>query len=149
MATKWQLVAVVTMMIGCGGHKSQPAAPTGGDDSGGGDGDVSSNPCSDNGMCPPETMDRIKETLDSKRLTVSRCLSDAVSAGQAAKNLKGAVTVNFVISPDGHAKNVKVGKSTVNSKPIEDCVVDKVAQIAFPEVPKDLDWSYTYAFESN
>jgi hypothetical protein len=74
MATKSWLVAVVigAMAIGCGGHKSQTTEPTGGggdDDSGGG---VSSNPCGDNGMCPPEMLDKIKETLDSKRLIVCR-----------------------------------------------------------------------------
>jgi hypothetical protein len=153
MATKWQLVAAMSLAfgVGCGGHKSQPVA-AGGDDTsgggGGGDGDVSANPC-DNGMCPPETLDRIKEVLDAKRLTVSRCLSDAVVAGQAPKNAKGAVSLSFVITPGGKATDVKVNKSSVGSKTVEDCVVGKVEQIAFPEVPKNLDWSYTYAFESN
>ncbi len=152
MATKSWLVAMTigAMAIGCGGHKSQPTEPTGGgqdsDQSGGG---MSANPCGDNGMCPPETLDRIKEVLDSKRLTVSRCLSDAVIAGQADKNARGQVTVDFVITPDGKATNVKVGSSTVKSKAVDDCVVGKVEAMAFPEVPKNLDWSYTYAFESN
>jgi hypothetical protein len=146
MATKCWLV-VVTLAIGCGGHKSQPASPSGGDDDGGGG--MSSNPCGDNGMCPPEMLDKIKETLDSKRLTVSRCLSDAAIAGQAEKNAHGAVTVDFVITPQGKATDVKVGSSTVKSKAVEDCVVGKVEAMAFPEVPKNLDWSYTYAFESN
>ena len=145
MATKCWLV-VVAMAIGCGGHKSQPAEPTGGGDESGG---MSENPCGDNGMCPPETMDRIKEVLDSKRLTMSRCLSDAVIGGNASKNARGGVTIEFVIQTDGKPKNVKVAKSTINSKPVEECVVGKVEQIAFPEVPKDLPWSYTYAFESN
>ena len=148
MATKCWLV-VVTLVIGCGGHTSQPVAPSGGDDSGGGGGGMSSNPCGDNGMCPPETLDRIKETLDSKRLTVSRCLSDAAMAGEAGKNAHGSVTVDFVITPAGKATDVKVGSSTVKSKAVEDCVVGKVEGMAFPEVPKNLDWSYTYAFESN
>lgn len=156
MAAKGWLVVPVALLVGavasCGGHKSQPAAasPSGdsGDpgDSGGG---ASANPCGDDGMCPPETLDRIKEALDSKRVTMSRCLSDAVSAGEAQKSAKGAVTVQFVITPSGQAENVRVGNSTVGSKAVDQCVIAKVGQIAFPTVPKNLDWSYTYAFESN
>jgi TonB family protein len=153
MATNSWLVVPVTLLfgaaMGCGGHKSQAAAPSGGDDPGGG-GEVSENPCGgDTGMCPPETLDRIKEALDAKRTVMSRCLSDAVVAGQADKGARGQVTVNFVIRPDGKATNVKVGKSTVGSKAVDECVTAKVAQISFPEVPKDLEWSYTYGFESN
>ena|SRR5438309_273946 len=148
MATKWQRVAVMGLLIGagCGGHKSQPARPTG-DDTGGGE--TSANPCGDNGMCPPETLDRIKEVLDAKRLTVSRCLSDAVVAGKADKAAKGAVSLSFVITTSGRPRDVKVSQSTIGSKAVDECVIAKVEQIAFPEVPKDLDWSYTYAFESN
>jgi hypothetical protein len=147
---RWTLIAIVgAALAACGGHKSQPADPGSGgetaDESGGG----MTQPCNDNGMCPPETLDRIKELLDSKRITMSRCLSDAVTAGQAGKNAKGKVTVEFVISTSGQAKNVKIGSSTVKSKAVEDCVVGKVEAMAFPEVPKDLDWSYTYGFEDN
>jgi TonB family protein len=147
MATNgWLGVPVVLLFgaaVGCGGHKQAPAAPS---EEGG---EVSENPCGDNGMCPPETLDRIKEALDAKRVVMSRCLSDAVSAGSAEKTARGQVTVNFVITPDGHATHVKVGKSTVGSKAVDECVIAKVEQIAFPEVPKNLDWSYTYGFESN
>jgi TonB family protein len=150
MAMNGWLGVPVALLFGavtaCGGHKPAPAAPSG---DGEGDGEVSENPCGEAGMCPPETLDRIKEALDAKRVVMSRCLSDAVSAGSAEKSARGQVTVNFVITPDGRATNVKVGKSTVGSKAVDECVIAKVEQIAFPTVPKDLDWSYTYGFESN
>jgi hypothetical protein len=145
MATKWTLVAVVAMAIGCGGHKSQPAAPSGGDE-GGGEASASSG---DDGMIPPETFDRINEALDGKKLVVSRCLSDAVTAGQADKGARGKVTLEFVVAPGGKAKDVKVQQSTVKNKAVEDCVVAKVEEIGFPDVPKDVEYSYTYGFESN
>jgi len=146
---RWVWVPATLLLgavVACGGHQQQAQAPSGGDDPGGG---VSSNPCGDNGMCPPEMLDRIKEALDAKRVVMSRCLSDAVDAGQAQKSAKGEVTVNFVITPEGKATQVKVGKSTVGSKAVDECVIAKVGQIVFPEVPKNLDWSYTYGFESN
>jgi len=146
MATRFlQLIVLALAIAACGGHKAQPASP-----SGDGDG-VSQNPCQgDNAdMCPPETMDRIKEALDSKRVTMSRCLSDAQTSGNAEKNAKGVVTVEFVITTSGKPRDVKVGKSTVQSKAVDQCVVAHVEQMAFPTVPKDLPWSYTYGFESN
>lgn len=146
MATRWQLVAVVTMMIGCGGHKSQPAAPSGGGGDGGGEAEASDG---DNGMVPPETFDKIKEALDAKRLVVSRCLSDAQLAGQASKSARGKVVLEFVVTPGGKAKDLKVQESSVGSKSVEDCVVAHVQDIGFPDVPKDVEYSYTYAFESN
>lgn len=149
MAIRRTLAMMAFALAACGGHKAQPTAPSGDDDSGGGGGESSANPCGDNGMCPPETLDRIKEVLDSKRTTMSRCLTDAQDAGSAAKSAKGTVTVSFVITTSGKAKNVKVGKSTLNSEAVDQCVVAKVQQIAFPEVPKDLDWSYTYGLDSN
>ncbi len=153
MVAKGWLVVPVALLVAavasCGGHKSQPAAPSGDSGDNGEGGGVSENPCGDSGMCPPETLDRIKEALDSKRVTMSRCLSDAVSAGEAQKSAKGAVTVQFVITPSGQAEHVRVGNSTVGSKAVDQCVIAKVGQIAFPAVPKNLDWSYTYAFESN
>lgn len=148
MRTRWLLATIVTLAaVACGGHKQQVVEPSG--DDGGGGGESTANPCDDNGMCPPETLDRIKMVLDAKRVVMSRCLSDAQDNGQAGKNAKGTVTVSFVITPSGKATNVKVGKSTVGSKTVDDCVVAKVQAIAFPEVPKNLDWSYTYGLESN
>jgi TonB family protein len=80
---------------------------------------------------------------------VSRCLSDAVTAGQADKSARGKVTLEFVVSPGGKARGVKVQQSSVKNKTVEDCVVAKVEEIGFPEVPKDVEYSYTYGFESN
>src|SRR5438874_9501384 len=97
--------ATLAVALGCGGHKAQPAPPPpGGDDTGGGGGgEVSANPCGDDGMCPPETLDRIKEALDAKRVTMSRCLSDAQDNGGAKRNAKGTITLQFVITTSGKA----------------------------------------------
>jgi hypothetical protein len=132
-------------LVACGHHKPAPVEPTGDDDSGG----VSEAPPADDGMCPPETLDRIREILDSKRLTMSRCLSEAIADGKASKEAKGEVVLDFKISTKGEPHDIKVTRSTIKSKEVDTCVVDHLAQMAFPEVPRDLNWSYTYAFESN
>ena len=147
---RWCEVALIASVAACGGHKAAATSPvaTGDDDGGGDEGGASSDPCAD-GMCPPEILDGITQTLDRKRTIVARCLADAVRAGTAPKNAHGQIALEFVVTRDGHAKGVKVTRSTVKSAAVDTCVADKVAQMTFPEPPKDLDWSYTYAFESN
>ena len=127
-----------------GGGTKEPAEPSGGGGGeGGGDeggGDV---------MVPPEKMDEINVRLDRKRPTAARCLSDAVLSGEAPKSTRGKMTIEFVVSMAGKAEAIKVTSSTINNAAVESCVVAKIAEIAFPELPKPLDWSYTFAMDSN
>jgi len=146
-------IAVMGLGLGlgaCGGSHKTAAAPTADDaDSGGGGTATADDSGGDDGMVPGEKLDRIREILDSKRLTMSRCLSQAIADGKASKDAKGEVVLEFKINPSGKAHDIKVTRSTVKSKEVDSCVVDKLGQMVFPELPRDLNWSYTYAFESN
>jgi hypothetical protein len=145
-----RLIAVLLFvgLVACGGGgKKTVDEPTGddvatGDDDdggGGGGGDV---------MVPPEKMEEINVRLDRKRPTVARCLSDAVLSGDAPKNARGKITLEFVISAAGRAENINVTKASFENEKVTSCVISKVQDIAFPELPKSLEWSYTFAFES-
>jgi hypothetical protein len=138
-------VLLSATLVACGGGKKQVEEPTGDDvasgddDAGGGGGDV---------MVPPEKMEEINVRLDRKRSIAARCLSDAVEAGEAPKNARGKITLEFVISPAGKAEQIKVAKATFENEAVRNCVIGKIQDIAFPELPKALEWSYTFAFES-
>jgi hypothetical protein len=146
------IVAVLVGLMACGGGgsgKRDTTGPTGGgggDDGGGGgggggdDGEV---------MVPPEKMDEIGVRLDRKRPAAARCLNDAVLAGDAPKSSKGKIALSFVISPAGKAGDVKVTKTSIESQVVMDCVMEKVREIGFPELPRSLEWSYIFALESN
>ena len=75
--------------------------------------------------------------------------TDAVNAGKAERNSRGTVALSFVIGQNGKARDVKVVKSSIENEIVEQCVVSKIEEIDFGDVPIDLDWSHTYAFESN
>ena len=138
------MVLLITA-LGCGGGgKKDTSEPVGnGDDGGnGGGGD-------EGAMVPPEKMDEIQVRLDRKRPSAARCLSDAVMQGKAPKNSKGKVALSFVVGPDGKAKDVKVTKTSINNDEVEQCVMAKVYEIAFPELPRPLEWSYIFALEAN
>ena len=44
--------------------------------------------------------------------------------------------------------DVAIVKSSIQSQVLETCIVDLISKIGFPEIPRDLDWSYTFAFEA-
>jgi len=100
-------------------------------------------------MVPPEKMDEINVRLDRKRPTAARCLSDAILSGEAPRSTRGKMTIEFVVSTAGKAESIKVTSSTLNNAVVEGCVISKVAEIGFPELPKPLEWSYTFSMDSN
>jgi len=133
-------VMAVLLAAACGGKQAAPTTPP--DDDGGGSvtpGDT---------MFRPETMDEIQRMFERKRNAVSRCLSAAIDAKELPKNSRGRITLNVVISPAGKAGDIKVAKASLESKLLTDCVIGKVREIVFPEVPKPYQTSYTYAFEA-
>jgi hypothetical protein len=139
-------LALVVSLAACGGGgKSEDTTP---DDEGGGGGGMSTDDTSDPGMCPPEKLDAIKVALDRKRNAATRCLTDAIDAGEADKNARGAITLGFVIETSGQPRDIAVQEASLDSKMVQACVIDVVAKMTFPELPQDLDWSYTFAFEA-
>lgn len=100
-------------------------------------------------MIPPEKMEEITRLLDRRRMIVSRCLSEAVDSGELPKGARGKVTLEIVIAPSGRTSKVEVLQSTIDSPSVQGCVKSKVSEIAFPELPRSYETSYTYAMEVN
>jgi hypothetical protein len=97
----------------------------------------------------PVKMDEVNTLLDRKRMIVSRCLSQAVEAGNAPKNARGKVTLEIKIGGDGKTTSVEVIKSSIESKEVQGCVKRKVEEITFPQMNKPFETSYTYVMETN
>jgi hypothetical protein len=138
---------LLAVLVACGGHKSQPQDPTGpsvlGVQDQGDPTDRSGN------MIPPEKMDEIQNDLKRKQQIISRCLADAVEAGEAKKNTHGKVVVELVVSTSGKAQNVKVVKSDFTAQSVNDCTKKHVEDIEFPQIPKQYETSFTYAMEAD
>jgi hypothetical protein len=144
------LIAVFAGLLaaaaGCGGKKGNTLPDETGDS------DLSSHPPSSGGgggvIVPPETADDIQRRFERKRTPISRCLSAAVDAKELPKNSRGKITLNVTIEPSGKAGEVKIVKATIESPMLTSCVIAKVKEIIFPEVPKPYPTSYTYGFEA-
>ena len=146
-ATWFVIGAVVVGLAACGGKsKGGDTTPDEGTaDEGGGETQAADE---DSAMIPPERMDEIQSTLDRKRDSASRCLTSAIDEGEAPKNAHGKVMLEFVIGTDGHAKDIKVAKTSIESEKVSSCLVELVGKIDFGPLPRDLDWSYPFAFEA-
>jgi hypothetical protein len=146
MNMKATLFAVV-VAIGCGGgSKKQSEESTGPSiDPSATTGDTTDRSGS---MISGDKMDEINRLLDRKRPTVSRCLTMVVDNGGLPKGSRGKMTLDITIATGGKASSVKVIKSSLESKPLEDCVIGKVNEIEFPQIPSQYQTTYAYAFEA-
>ena len=140
-------VLLLAALVACGGHKSQPQDPSGpsvlGVQDQGDPNDHSGN------MVDPEKMDEIQQDLKRKEMIISRCLADAVEAGDAKKNTHGKVVVELVVSTSGKAENVKIVKSDFTAQSVNDCTKKHVEDIEFPQIKKRYETSYTYSMEAD
>jgi hypothetical protein len=139
------IVSTSVALAACGGKGKKE--DTGPEEDNGGGGAVVDDPGSD-GMTPPDKLDQIRNLLDRKRNTASRCVEQAIDGGDPMKSTTGKVTLQFVIARSGHARDISVVRASATSERLQSCLVDLVSKISFPEIPQDLDWSYTFAFEA-
>lgn len=141
------MAAFLAAAAACGGGK--PTGTTTPAENSGGDGASGSTGVDHSGdMMPPEISDEIQRRFERKRAPVSRCLSAAIDAKELPRTSRGRVTLNVVIMPGGKAGEVTVAKTSLESPLLTECVIAKVKEIIFPEVPKPYPTSYSYAFEA-
>lgn len=138
---KLALVLVLFSVAACGGKQGSTTPPP------------DPEPKVDNGgtgepMVSADQMEEIQKMFQRKGTAVSRCLSMVVDSKELPKNSRGKITVEVTISPTGKPENVKIIKSSLESKPLRDCVLDRVKEIGFPAVPNTYPTTYTYAFEA-
>jgi uncharacterized protein (DUF2267 family) len=140
-------ILFLAVLVACGGHKSQPQDPSGPSVMGvtdtGDPNDHSGN------MIAPEKIDEIQNDLSRKQMIISRCLADAIEAGEAKHNTHGKVTVELVVSTSGKAQNVKVVKTDIQAPSVLECTKKHVEDIEFPQLKKQFETSYTYAMEAD
>jgi len=147
--TKQLLVVTCLAAMACGGgKKGGDTTPTGSGDDMLGGGGIEQPPNTGGPMVSPDTMEQIQRLFERRGTAVSRCLAFVVDNKELPKNSKGRITLSVTISPSGKADDVKVLKSTLDNKSLHDCVIDRVKEIDFPELPKPYPTTYTYAFEA-
>lgn len=145
------VVLVVLAAAACGGGKKGGATTPDPDTGGGGGGEVANTGGGGGGndMVSPEAMDEIQRLFQRRGNAVSRCLSFAIDNKDLPKNSKGRVTLGVTISKGGRADDVKIIKASIDSKSLNECVISRVKEIQFPEIPRKYETTYTYAFEAS
>jgi hypothetical protein len=99
-------------------------------------------------MIPEEKFETIKNRFDRKRQVVSKCFVDAVEEGEIDKDAKVMITITLTIKKNGKAANVQTSETNTDSKLFEDCVHEKLTDWTVTTLPKDLEYSYTFAFDT-
>ena len=137
---------LIGLVVACGGKQKT----SDGDDNGGpsvvGMQDTGDSTDRSGAMIPPEKMDAVQQALHRKGMIMSHCLVEA----NVKSGTHGSVSLEIVVGTSGKADSVKVNKTSFRSTPgVDDCVVKHVQEIAFPELPKSFETSYTYPMEVN
>lgn len=141
------LFVVAVLACGCGGKPKQEDTTTSGVTI---DPNATSGDSTDHSgqMIPMEKMDEINRLLDRKRPAVSRCLTMVVDNKELPKGSRGKMTLEITVAQNGTASKIDVVSSSLESKSLEDCVVGKVQEIQFPQIPSPYHTTYAYAFEA-
>lgn len=139
-------LALLGLGLGCGGSPHADTTPpaAGGGETQAGQGGGGGGP----DVVPPEKIDEINRQLSRKRAVMSRCLALAVDNKELPKNSRGKVTVEIVIAASGAAETVNIVRASLQSKMLDECVIGHIKEIAFPQLPRSFETSYTYAFEA-
>jgi hypothetical protein len=142
------LVVCVALLVACGGKQK-----TGDDEPSGtsvlGQKDTGDSTDRSGNMIPPEKMDEVTQDLKRKQMTVSRCLSTAMEAGEVKKGTHGKVTFEIVIDTSGKVTNAKIAKSDIDNQGVLGCAKKHVEEIAFPQLPQQYETSFTFGMEAN
>jgi hypothetical protein len=139
------LLACASLALGCGGKQ---AGTTAAGTPASGDSERAEAPAGSGDIVPPEKIDEINRSLERKRPMMSRCLAIAVDNKELPRNAAGKVTVEIVIAPSGTVESVKVVRATLESKMLTDCVISRVKETPFPQLPRPFETSFTYGFEA-
>ncbi len=98
-------------------------------------------------MLPAEKLDEVAAFFDRKRSIVARCWADALEAEAVPAEAEGTITVNMIISPAGQPQKVTVAGAEPRSEMLENCVLERVRSWTITELPRPLEYSYTFGFE--
>ncbi|HEY4107323.1 MAG TPA: AgmX/PglI C-terminal domain-containing protein [Polyangiaceae bacterium] len=91
------------------------------------------------------TMDVIRQAVMDNRKAARKCYEDA---RKDLKDLKGDVTIHFVIDPEGNVKSAELNqeRSTLKSPAVVNCVIGVIKGIKFPRSSRAMETSTNYPF---
>ena len=88
--------------------------------------------------------DQIIAVINRNRGQIVYCYEKGL---QAQPNIGGRVAVSFVIGPNGRIHTANVAQSSVNSRSVENCIVDRMRTWQFPHPVGRVNVDVLYPFE--
>jgi hypothetical protein len=98
------------------------------------------------GGIPPDKQAEIQLILQQRDTSTRRCYNEVLNE-KHDRAFKGNVSVLLTIDPSGKAKEVQVIKSTLNSKEVHDCLIEKIKDFEFPQLEHGGTLQYVFHFE--
>ena len=101
------------------------------------------------GIAPDKQAD-IQLMLQQREPSVRKCYNDVLNDGSHDRSFKGNVIVLISLAPGGgNAKvsGVKVINDTLKNDEVTSCVVDRLKDFEYPDVPNSGTMQYSYKFE--
>jgi hypothetical protein len=98
------------------------------------------------GGIPPDKQADIQLVLQQREPSVRKCYNDVLNDGSHDRTFKGTVLVLLTVQPSGKASAKVVGGS-LNNPEINGCLVEKLADFEYPQIPNEGTMQYTYKFE--
>jgi hypothetical protein len=107
-------------------------------------------PAERGGIAPDKQAD-IQLMLQQREPSVRKCYNDVLNDGSHDRTFKGTVVVLISLAPGkgGNAKisGVKVINETLKNDEVTSCVVDRLKDFDYPDVPNPGTMQYSYKFE--
>ena len=85
----------------------------------------------------------VRKVIHENLHAIKNCYINELKTHQ---NVRGKVLVEFEINDRGLIKSVQIKKTTLNNKPVEECVTSVIAKAHFPPSPEGKTAVITYPF---
>jgi hypothetical protein len=97
------------------------------------------------GGISPDKQSEVQLLLQQRDPSTLRCYQDVLDE-KHDRAFKGTVIVLLTLTPAGKA-TAKVTGGTLNNKEVSDCLVEKLNDFDYPQVPQQGTMQYVYRFE--
>jgi hypothetical protein len=98
------------------------------------------------GGIPPDKQAEIQLLLQQRDPSTLKCYQDVLDE-KKSRAFKGSVTVEVTVVPGGKASDVRVTGGSLNNKEVSDCLIAKLKDFEYPDVPSAGTMQYVYRFE--
>jgi hypothetical protein len=98
------------------------------------------------GGIPPDKQAEIQLLLQQRDPSTLKCYQDVLDE-KHTRAFKGSVTVELTVVPGGKASDVRVTGGSLNNQEVNDCLIAKLKDFEYPDVPSAGTMQYVYRFE--